>query len=108
MRQHSETKQGEKIIVRVDAEIKDIIPIFFEKLHEEIENALESLQEGAYETIQIWGHSLKGAGWGYGFDAVSEIGQALEQSAKTQNSEEVRKLMEELSTYLEHVEVVYE
>ena len=95
--QHSEAKQAEKIVVKVDAEIEEIIPIFFEKLHEEIETALESLHESDYETIQIWGHSLKGAGMGYGFDPISEIGQSLELSAKTRDPEQVRKLAHQLS-----------
>ena len=106
--QHSEAKQVEKIKVKVDAEIEDIIPIFFEKLHEEIEAALESLEQGNYEDIQIWGHTLKGAGSGYGFDTISEIGKSLEQAAKTRDSEDARNLVNQLFTYVERVEVVYE
>ncbi len=108
MMQQSDAKQGEKVIVKVDAEIEDIIPIFFEKLLEEIETALDSLRQDDYETIQIWGHRLKGAGVGYGFDAISEIGQFLEQAGKTRDSEDVRNLVDQLSTYLERVDVVYE
>ncbi len=108
MMQHREATQGEKILVKVDAEIEDIIPIFFETLQEEIETGLESLQQGHYETIQFWGHSLKGAGLGYGFDAISEIGQSLEQFAKTYDAKQVRKLVDQLSAYLKLVEVVFE
>jgi len=106
--QHSEAKQGGKVLVKVDAEIEDIIPIFFEKLLEEIETALDSLQQDDYDDLRFWGHSLKGAGVGYGFDAISEIGQSLEQAAKTRDPEEVGKLLDQLSAYLERVEVVFE
>ena len=108
MMQHSEATQGERIIVRVDAEIEDIIPMFFEKLLEEIDTARDSLQQDNYETVQVWGHSLKGAGMGYGFDAISEIGQSLEQAAKTPDPEEIRKLINQLSAYLERVAVVFQ
>ncbi len=108
MMQHSEATQSERIIVKVDAEIEDIIPIFFETLHEEIETGLESLQEGDYETIRNWGHTLKGAGMGYGFETISEIGQSLEQATKARDAEEVRKLVDQLSAYLKRVEVVFE
>ena len=108
MMQHNGARQGERVIVKVDAEIEAIIPIFFEKLLEEIETALDSLQQDDYETIQIWGHSLKGAGLGYGFAAISEIGKSLEEAAKPHDSEEVRNLVYQLSSYLEQVEVVYE
>lgn len=100
--------QQARIIVRLDPDIEDIVPIFFEKLNEEIEMALKSLERDDFEDIQIWGHILKGAGSGYGFDRVSEIGECLEQSAKSQNADRTRKLVEELSNYLEQVEVVYE
>ena len=108
MMQQSGAKQGEKVIVKVDAEIEDIVPIFLEKLLEEIETALDSLQQDDYETIQIWGHTLKGAGSGYGFDTISDIGKSLEQAAKTRDSENVRNLVDQLSSYVERVEVVYE
>ena len=36
-----QAKQGEKIIVRIDAEVEDSIPDFFETLHKEIGAALE-------------------------------------------------------------------
>ncbi len=106
--QPSGAKQGERVIVKVDADIEDIIPIFFEKLLEEIETALGSLQQDDYESVQTWGHSLKGAGVGYGFDAISEIGKSLEQAAKNHDSEEVANLVDQLSTYLERIDVIYE
>ena len=51
---------------------------------------------------------MKGAGGGYGFDAITDIGQSLEQAAKAPDPDEIRKLAGELSTYLDRVEVVYE
>ena len=100
--------QQARIIVRLDPGIEEIVPIFFEKLNEEIDAALQSLEQANYEDIHIWGHNLKGAGSGYGFDPISEIGKSLEQAAETQNSEEIHKLVDELSTYLAQVDVVYE
>ncbi len=66
------------------------------------------LAHGDFETIRISGHSMKGAGGGYGFDGITDIGQYLEQAAKEQNSEMVRKQVECLADYLERVEVVCE
>jgi len=42
----------------------------------------------------------------YGLDAITDIGSSLEQSAKEQDSEQIRKLVGDLSTYLERLEVV--
>jgi len=108
MMQHSDVKQGEKIIVQVDAELEDIIPVFLENRYKDIKSMLESLKQSDYESIQILGHNMKGAGGGYGFDAITDIGKSLEQAAKDKNSEKIRKLVGELSTHIERVEVVYE
>ncbi|MBI5874368.1 MAG: Hpt domain-containing protein [Deltaproteobacteria bacterium] len=105
---NSNSNQGEKIVVHVDADLEDLIPGFLENRQKDIKSMLETLKQGDYETIRILGHSMKGAGGGYGFDAITEIGASLEQSAKDKNAEEIRKKIDELSTYLEHVEVRYE
>ena len=97
-----------RIVVCVDTEIEDIVPGFLENRHGDVKAMLEALDWGDYETIRILGHSMKGAGGGYGFDAITDIGGSLEQAAKDRSSQEVRKVVGELSTYLERVEVVFE
>jgi hypothetical protein len=51
---------------------------------------------------------MKGAGGGYGFDTITDIGKSLEDAAKEKNTKEIRKRVGELLDYLERVEVVYE
>lgn len=108
MTQNNDTNEGRKIIVHVDAESEDLIPGFLENRRNDIKSMLEALKQGDYETIRILGHSMKGAGGGYGFDAITDIGASLEQSAKDKNPDGVRKLIDKLSTYLDSVEVIYE
>ncbi|MBU2521344.1 MAG: Hpt domain-containing protein [Desulfobacteraceae bacterium] len=105
---NNDGKNEAKIIVRVDAEIEDLVPGFLQNRQNDIKKILEALDVGDYETIRVLGHSMKGSGGGYGFDAITDIGLSLEQAAKAKNSEEVRKWAEELSNYLENVEVAYE
>lgn len=99
---------SEKIIVQADAELQDIIPGFLENKRKDVKSIRAALEQGDYETVRILGHSMKGAGGGYGFDAITEIGASIEQSAKNKKSEEIIKQVDELSSYLERVEVVYE
>lgn len=105
---NNNSNQGEKIIVHVDTDLEDLIPGFLENRRNDVKSMLEALNQGDYETIRILGHSMKGSGGGYGFDAITDIGASLEQSAKGKNPEEIRKRVDELSTYLEHVEVRYD
>lgn len=104
-----DARQGSgKIIVRGDPEIEEIIPVFLQNRHEDVESLSKALEDRDFEIIQTLGHSMKGSGGGSGFHAISEIGSTLEQAARDQSSGRVRRLVEELTSYLHRVEVVYE
>ncbi len=107
MTQSSESKSDEKIVAHVDAMIEELIPGFFENKKKDIKSIYDALEQDDFETIRIIGHSLKGAGGGYGFQEISNIGKSIEKSAKNKNSEEIRKRVKELSNYMDRVEVVY-
>ena len=108
MTQGSKERKGERIIVIVDAEIEDLIPGFLENRRNDVTTLEQALAEGDYETIRALGHTMKGAGGGYGFDAITDIGSSLEQAAKERNAEEIQRRVGEFADYLERVEVDYE
>lgn len=99
---------NEKIVVHIDADLEDLIPGYLQKRQEDVKTIVDALERGDYETIRILGHTMKGTGGGYGFDAITDIGHALEDAAKTKNTEEIKRQVNELSSYLDRVEVVYE
>ncbi len=102
-----DNSQG-KITVYIDPDLEDLIPGFLENRQSDIEEINQALQQGNYESVQVLGHGMKGAGSGYGFDEISEIGAKLEDAAKNQDGSSIRILAEELKTYLEQVEIKYE
>lgn len=108
MIQQSALKQEEKITVHVDPEIVDLIPGFLENRRKDIKAMDEALRQGDFETIRMLGHSMKGAGGSYGFDAVTDIGKALEEAANKNNAEVIQRSVGELAAYLDRVEVIYE
>ena len=107
MSEAGETKKG-KIIVSVDPDLADIVPHFLENRHKDIVTIREALEEDDFETIRIIGHSMKGAGGGYGFDVITDLGRDIEQAAQDKNTVEIKRLAQELSIYLARVEVVSE
>jgi len=107
MTQNTDAKPGEKIIVNVDSTIEDLIPGFLENRQEDIKSIYDALKKEDYETIRILGHSMKGAGGGYGFDEITDIGKLIEESAEGKNQEEIKKWVINLTNYLERVEIVY-
>ncbi len=97
-----------KFIVKIDHDLEELIPGFFENRHSDIEELLEALQQNKYDEIKILGHTMKGAGGGYGFDEISEIGKEIEEAALEKNEETIRNLIKRLQVYLEKVQVVLE
>ena len=108
MTQHGETNGKDRILVRTDAFLKDLVPRFLNNRRKDVLAINQALETRNFEEIQILGHKMKGDGGGYGFDAISVIGAALEQAAKNQDSEMIRRYAGELSDYVERVEVVYD
>ena len=108
MTQGHDGRRDGKILIKVDPDIADLIPGFLENRRKDITAMQEALERGDFETVRVLGHSMKGAGGGYGFDAITEIGSALEQAAKRADAEASRKWAGELSRYLDRVEVVYD
>ena len=108
MEQNNNSEQEEEIVVHLDAYLEDIIPGFLKNRRKDIKNMLKALECDDYEVIMILGHGMKGSGGGYGFEVITDIGRSLEQAAKNKNSEEVRKWVNKLSTYIERVKVVYD
>jgi len=107
MTQNTDAKSDEKIVVNVDSDIEDLIPGFLENRQEDVKSIYDALEKEDYETIRILGHSMKGAGGGYGFDEITDIGRSIEESAEGKNQEEVKKWVINLSNYLDRVEIVY-
>ena len=107
MTQNTDAEPDEKIVVNVDSDIEDLIPGFLENRQEDVKSIYDALEKEDYETIRILGHSMKGAGGGYGFDEITDIGRLIEESAEGKNQEEIKKWVINLTNYLDRVEIVY-
>ena len=102
------THKGKNIVVVMDPELEELIPNYLENRHRDVQSIVDARVQGDFEAIRLLAHSMKGSGGGYGFDAITDIGQSMEQAAKAGNGEEISKWAQELQVYLDHVEVVYE
>ncbi|HEY3168027.1 MAG TPA: Hpt domain-containing protein [Candidatus Binatia bacterium] len=97
-----------RIVVRVDRDLEDLIPNFMANRQNDLIIMRHAIDTDDYETVRSLAHGLKGAGGGYGFDALTEIAAAIEQAAKTKDSRQIRAWLTDLADYLEKVEIVYE
>ncbi len=107
MTQTCDPNPGDKIIVHVDTDIKELVPGFLKSRQKDVKSLLAAVERSDYETIEALGHTMKGDGGGYGFHAITDMGGSLEKAAANKNLQEIRKWVKQLSVYLECVEVVY-
>ncbi|HEX3037322.1 MAG TPA: Hpt domain-containing protein [Thermodesulfobacteriota bacterium] len=95
-----------RIVVYVDPDLEDLIPTFLGNRHRDVEEINRLLEQENLEEIKRLGHSMKGAGGGYGFDEITEIGREIEEAAKNKDKLEIEKLNMRLNEYLAVVMIV--
>ena len=65
----------------------------------------EALDRADFETVTILGHNMRGSGGAFGFQPITDFGAGLEQACEDANLDRAKKLLSELSSYLESVEI---
>jgi HPt (histidine-containing phosphotransfer) domain-containing protein len=95
------------ITLYIDQGLEEIVPGFLENRRRDVQTLETSLQESNLAQIQLIGHRMRGDGGGYGFDAISTIGSALEQAAAREDRDAIRRHIAELNDFLDRVTVVY-
>lgn len=103
----SDHHQPQPITVYVDPDLKEIVPGFLDNRRRDAAAIDRALQSGDFETARVLGHRMKGDGGGYGFDAISDIGAALERAAARRDRPAIARHLEELTDFIARVDVVY-
>ena len=108
MTTNNDIPNGKKIIIQVDSDLEDLIPGFLENRHRDITTIFDALGRKDYDFIAKAGHTMKGVGGGYGFDAITDIGGSIEQAGKQKDPVKIKHCLKELSDYLQRIEIVFE
>ncbi len=98
----------EASIVTIDKDLESLIPGFLARRREDVDKLRKALVSRDLEVLRITGHSMKGTGGGYGFDALSGIGAAIETAAKSGEIQAIREQVESLADYLDRLRVEFE
>ena len=97
----------ERIIVKVEKSLRNITPSFLAMKAKDISSARAAVERLEFQSVRRVGHDLKGEGRAYGFENLSELGEALEDAALRQDSVRALRLITQLSAFFEQVEVEY-
>jgi signal transduction histidine kinase/HPt (histidine-containing phosphotransfer) domain-containing protein len=93
------------IAVSVESWLKPVVGVYLERRRGDVAQLRDALERGDYATIRTLGHQMAGSGGGYGFQPITEIGSALEESALAGNAERIRTGIGDLDRYLNAVRV---
>ena len=80
--------------------------MFLQNCRQNVIAMRDALDRGDFETVEFLGHGMRGAGGMFGFQAITDIGAALEQAAESADTDALRKWMVELSQYLDRAEII--
>jgi len=92
--------------VTIDHELIDIVPLFLDHRWQDVASLQDALAHENSSLVRAIAHNLKGAGRSFGFNAVSRIGECLEQAAERNNWHSVERFINRLIAYLERIEPV--
>jgi signal transduction histidine kinase len=96
---------SDRIHVSVEDWLKPVVGGYLEKRREDVAKLRDALACGEFSAIRTLGHQMAGTGGGYGFEPVTEIGGALEESALACDAAGVQAGIEKLEHYLGAVRV---
>lgn len=96
----------DRIPVVVDPDLAELIPGFLNNRRRDVEKLRTLLAAGGFAEIRMIGHSMKGAGGGYGFDPITDIGAAIERGALAADGAAIEQGIVQLADYLARVDVV--
>jgi PAS domain S-box-containing protein len=94
-------------VVKIDGDLSDLVPGFLAHKREDARTIAAAIECGDYATLSELGHKMKGEGGSYGLDAITLMGAAIEEAAQVKDGAAAQRLVAELATFLDTVEVVY-
>lgn len=95
------------ITVHIDPDLEEIVPGFLENRRRDVQTLETALRQNDLGQIHIISHRMKGDGGGYGFDAISMMGDALEQAVAREDRDAIRRHTAELDDFLARITVVH-
>jgi len=91
---------GAAVRLTLDETLRDLAPGYLDNRRRDLAPLAVALAAGDWEALRVRGHNMKGTGAGYGFDAISGIGAALEAAAQDRDAARAREQVDALGRFL--------
>ena len=96
-----------RVTISIDADLEELVPGFLENRRKDAAALARAVQCRDVKVVRLLGHRMKGDGAGYGFQEISQIGEALEQAAINEDWKVIAEKTEALTAFLAQVDVIY-
>ena len=97
----------EKIIVQVDRDLEDLIPLFLDSRQQDLAGLAKAIATENLDALRSIGHDMKGTGSSFGFHTVSEIGDQIEVAAQAGDLQTIRTQFGIFQDYMRRFEIKY-
>ncbi|HMD49109.1 MAG TPA: ATP-binding protein, partial [Bryobacteraceae bacterium] len=84
----------------VSEEVAGLVPNYLASQAKHIQEAREQLRRRDFDSIQRFGHNLKGTGRGYGFPEIETLGRELEHAANENREPGIAENLEALDRFV--------
>ena len=101
------TVAEKRIAVQAASGLEDLIPEYLANRRHDVGRLEEAVKKRDFGAARVIGHGMKGSGAGYGFRDISEIGRAIEDSARGEDAAKILRQVSKLADYLSRVDVLY-
>jgi CheY-like chemotaxis protein/HPt (histidine-containing phosphotransfer) domain-containing protein/anti-sigma regulatory factor (Ser/Thr protein kinase) len=99
-----ESLREDAVFVVVKSNITDRIPAYLQNCRQNVIDIRNALDRVDFETVTILGHNMSGSGGMFGFQAITDIGAALQHAAESSDTDASRQWVGELSSYLDRID----
>lgn len=94
---------NENLIYNIPEELMDIIPAYLDRRVDDIHQLNLLISHGDYKGVMKIAHKLKGNGSSFGFERITFLGDLLNEAAKHERVEELKKLVQEFSIEIQQI-----
>jgi len=101
-----ESSRMDLIGLRVKSKSANRIPAYLQNCRQNVIVMSDALDRVDFETVTSLGHQMMGSGGMFGFQAITDIGGAIELAAGSADTHASRKWLGALSIYLDGVETI--
>jgi CheY-like chemotaxis protein/HPt (histidine-containing phosphotransfer) domain-containing protein len=100
----SESGRTDTPIGRAKSKVSERIPAYLQNCRQNVVTMQAALDQVDFETVKYLGHQMRGSGGAFGFQAITDIGAALQLAAENADAVASRRWVGELSSHLDHVD----